>query len=147
MTNANSSCPRFGIGFDYDVGRVSISLHGELDALGIPAFEGVLRALADRRPRLVTIDLSELRFCNTAGLRVMAELAARLNPSGGRVEIRAPTILMRKLAVSDLRSVFVIAEPETTKPSVVAPHFSPVAHPARSSRPRAGTLHRLPSGT
>ena len=113
----------------------------------VPVFEGAVRAIGEREPRSVTIDLSELRFCNVGGLRVMAELANRLSPTGGRVEIRAPAILTRMLAISDLRSLFVIAELEATRPSVVPSRRARSASRARSSRPRAGSLHRLSTGT
>jgi anti-anti-sigma factor len=94
--------------FDYDVGRTLMSLHGELDALSVPAFAGVLSALVERGVRSVTIDLSELRFCNVGGLRAMAELAARLNAIEGRVEILAPGILTGMLGIAELRALFVV---------------------------------------
>ena len=94
--------------FDYDVGRTLISPHGELDALSVPAFAGVLTALVERGVRSVTIDLSELRFCNVGGLRAMAELAARLNAIEGHVEILAPGILTRMLGIAELRALFVV---------------------------------------
>jgi anti-anti-sigma factor len=108
-----SSSAQFGIDFDYDVDTTFLSLHGELDALSVPAFAGVLRALAERGARSVTIDLSDLRFCNVGGLRAMAELAARLHAVDGKVEIRAPSILMRMLELSDLQSLFVIDDAST----------------------------------
>jgi anti-sigma B factor antagonist len=101
---------QFGMEFDYDVGRTVVALHGELDALSVPAFAGALNALADQGARSVTIDLTGLRFCNIGGLRAMTELAARLHADDGRVEIVAPDILMRMLGPADLRSLFVIDE-------------------------------------
>ena len=137
MARSNSTtCSHFGIDFDYDVGKISISLHGELDALGVPAFGAVLCAIAERGTRSVTIDLSALRFCNVGGLRVMAELAARLNEIDGRVEIVAPAILTRMLEISDLHSLFVIADPGATRTSVDFSHASRPVRPERSSRPR-----------
>ena len=151
MTRSSSSCSQFGIDFDYDVGTVSISLHGELDALSVPAFGGVLRALAERGTRSVTIDLSDLRFCNVGGLRVMAELATCLNAIDGRVEIRSPAILARMLDISDLHSLFVIVDgdrvPGTVgRRSVEHVPFSRFTPVTRSSRPRTGARHRLPTG-
>ena len=154
MTGSNSTCAQFGIDFDYDIGTVLISLHGELDARSVPAFDGALRALADHGTRSVTIDLSALRFCNVSGLRVMAELAARMNAIDGHVEIRAPAILTRMLEVTALHSLFVISDPtadidSTAEPrvSAAAPRSARAARAARTSRPRAGSRHRLSTET
>jgi len=151
VTRSSSSCSQFGIDFDYDVGTVVISLHGELDALSVPAFGGVLRALAERGTRSVTIDLSELRFCNVGGLRVMAELATCLNAIDGRVEIRSPAILARMLEISELHSLFVIVEGDRAagafgSRSAERVPFSRLTRATRSSRPRVGSRHRLSAG-
>ncbi len=150
MTGSSSACSHFGIDFDYDVGTVVASLHGELDALSVPAFGGVLRALAEQESRSVTIDLTELRFCNVGGLRVMAELAARMNAIGRPVAIRAPAILTRMLEISDLQSLFVI-EDDASRFDAGSPSVARVTehqtHGARSSRPRVGSHHRLSTGT
>jgi anti-anti-sigma factor len=102
---------------EYDVGAVVMWLSGELDALSVPVFAGALVGLADQGARVVTIDLTHLRFCNIGGLRAMAQLAARLNDVDGRVEIVAPAILTRMLELGDLRSLFVVhdlEQPEQT---------------------------------
>jgi anti-anti-sigma factor len=143
VTRPRSSCAQFGIEFDYDVGRTLLTLHGELDALSVPAFAGVLSALVERGVRSVTIDLSDLRFCNVGGLRAMAELAARLNTVEGRVEILAPAILTSMLGLADLRSLFVIDDRRT--PGPVDADVDP-SRAARSSRPRASSLQRLSAG-
>jgi anti-anti-sigma factor len=85
-----------------------VRLHGELDALSVPAFAGALLGIAERGTRSVTIDLSDLRFCNVGGLRAMAELAARLHARDGRVTIVAPGILARMLDIGDLKTLFVV---------------------------------------
>jgi anti-anti-sigma factor len=113
VNRPSSSCAQFGIEFDYDIGRTLLTLHGELDALSVPAFAGVLSALVERGVRSVAIDLSDLRFCNVGGLRALAELAARLNEVDGRVEILAPAVLTSMLGIADLRSLFVIDDRRT----------------------------------
>jgi anti-anti-sigma factor len=131
--------------FDYDAGRTIVSVHGELDALSVPAFAGALVALAKRGTRFVTIDLSQLRFCSVGGLRAMAELAARLNAVEGRVEVLAPTILTRMLDIGALNTLFVIVDAQTTAPAGDALD-SRVSRAPHSSRPRASSLHRLSTG-
>ena len=146
MTRSKSSCAQFGIDFDYDVGNTTVSIHGELDALSVPAFKGALVALAERGIRFVTIDLAELRFCSVGGLRAMAELAARLNAVDGRVAILAPAILTRMLDMRDLQSLFVVGDALTAAPPSNADSDSTINRAPRSSRPRASSLHRLSTG-
>ena len=76
----------------------------------------------------------------------MSELAARLNAIDGRVAILAPAILTRMLDMSDLRSLFVVGDPLTTDPAINAGSDSAVNRAPRSSRPRAGSPHRLSTG-
>ena len=148
MTGSRPAGAQFGIDIDADAARTTLWLYGELDALSVPVFASVLTTLADQGARRVTIDLTHLRFCNIGGLRAMAELAARLNDVDGSVEIVAPSLLMRMLELSDLRSLFVIRDLEDPDPfgeqviDLVAAERTPA-----SSRLRAGSLHRLSSGT
>jgi anti-anti-sigma factor len=146
VTQARPSSAQFGIDIEYDVGAIMMWLSGELDALSLPVFTAALGALADRA-RVVTIDLTHLRFCNIGGLRAMAELAARLNDVDGRVEIVAPAILTRMLELSDLRSLFVVHDLEPADTAGPTLDLRPVAPAPRTSRPRASSLHRLSSGT
>lgn len=144
---ARPSSAQFGMDIEYDVGAVVMWLSGELDALSVPVFAGALVGLADQGARVVTIDLTHLRFCNIGGLRAMAELAARLNDIDGRVEIVAPAILTRLLELGDLRSLFVVhdlEQPDQAAPTLDLRTAGPAPH---SSRPRASSLHRLSSGT
>jgi anti-anti-sigma factor len=133
---------QFGIGLEYDAGRTIVSVYGELDALSVPAFAGALIGLAESGTRFVTIDLSQLGFCSVGGLRAMAELAARLHAVEGRVEVLAPTILMRMLDLSALNSLFVLGEP---RPITGASDDldSAIGRLPHSGRPRAGSPHRL----
>jgi anti-anti-sigma factor len=129
---------------EYDVESIVMSLSGELDALSVPVFTGALVALAEQGARVVTIDLVHLRFCNIGGLRAMAEVAARLNDVDGRVEIVAPSILTRMLEIGDLRSLFVVHEPDAPSATV---DVRVAGEAPRSGRPRAGSVQPLASGT
>ena len=90
----------------------TLRLWGELDALSVPAFAATLAALDERGARFVTIDLSDLRFCNVGGLRAMTELAARLHARDGTVRVIDPRILTRMLDIVDLRSLFALEDEE-----------------------------------
>ncbi len=140
------SSAQFGMDFEFDVGSSYVALRGELDSLSTPTFAATLASLVDRGVRVVAIDLSELRFCSIGGLRAMAELAARLHAVDGRVEIVAPAILTRMLELDDLGSLFSIRD----STAVLTPAVGVDARrerPAKTSRPRVGSTHRLPTGT
>ncbi len=64
MAGTRSSAARFGIEFEfeYDVDVTRLTLHGELDALSVPAFAAVSAALVERGVRSVSIDLTDLRL-------------------------------------------------------------------------------------
>ena len=139
-----SSSAQFGIDFEYQGAHTLLSLRGELDALSVPAFAGVLNTLVERGARSVTIELSELRFCDIGGLRAMAELAARLHAVDGSVEVLAPSILLRMLELSDLESLFHIEDsPARSCAPLIDGQLGPAA---RSGRPRADSPPRLSSG-
>lgn len=133
----------------YDGAHVMLWLRGELDALSGPLFAGALDAIANQGALVVAIDLSRLRFCNIGGLRAMAELAARLNGVGGRVEIIAPPLLTRMLELSDLRLLFVVHDLDQPDPTAITGDDQRVVNraPRAASRPRTGSRHRLSSGT
>ncbi len=146
MARLRGFTAQFGIEFEYDADVTMLTLHGELDALSVPAFAAVTAALVERGVRSVSIDLSDLRFCNIGGLRAMAELAARLHADDGQVEILAPAILTRLLGLADLRSLFVIDEtkmPGAGSDDVPLPPGTEPDRLVRSSRPRAASLQRL----
>ena len=54
-------------------GSVRVSAVGELDALTAPAFRSVLHTELQRRPPELVIDLSGIRFLDSAGLTVLVE--------------------------------------------------------------------------
>jgi anti-anti-sigma factor len=137
---------QFGMALEFAAHSTVLSLSGELDALSVPVFAGALTALADQGARIVTIDLTDLRFCNIGGLRAMAQLAARLHDGDGRVEIVAPAILTRMLELSDLRSLFVVREADARVRLDDVIDLRAADRPLASSRPRAGSRPRLPSG-
>lgn len=145
MTRPRTSFPQFGLDFEFEAAGTTVVLHGELDALSVPAFAGALTAIAERGGPRVTIDLTELRFCNIGGLRAMAELAARMHAVDGRVEIVAPSILFRMLEIDDLRSLFVIHDADPTERPGSFIDLTDVNRAPRTSRPRTGAWHRLPA--
>jgi anti-anti-sigma factor len=139
---------QFGIDVDTAPGATTVIPHGEIDAPSAPIFGAVLEAVSSRAVELVTIDLSDVRFCNVAGLRAMTELAARLHASDGRVRIVAPAVLDRMLDLADLRSMFELPDPGAPEAESLHPQL-----PRRrvngngSARPRMSSPRRLATGT
>lgn len=71
---------------DGDVG--SISLHGELDLAGAGQLESSLHAAEQRRPGRLIIDLSDLHFIDSTGLRLLLAAASRAAEDGWELVLR-----------------------------------------------------------
>jgi anti-anti-sigma factor len=139
---------QFGIDLETDPDATTVFPRGELDAISAPVFSAVLAALAARGTRFVSIDLSDVRYCNVAALRAMAELAARLHRVDGRVRIVSPGVLDRMLELADLHSLFDLDAALAAGP-VRAADPAPLRStpPVPSRRPRVGHPHRFSTGT
>jgi len=64
-----------------------IRLNGRLDATNTPAFEdGALAQIANGRRRLL-LDLSELQYVSSIGLRTILVVAKRMTAEGGKLAL------------------------------------------------------------
>lgn len=68
-----------------DGGVLFLSLRGELDLSTIQQLDRALSSEVDGRAKVVVIDLRELTFLDSTGLRSMLRLHSRLESSGGRL--------------------------------------------------------------
>jgi len=59
-------------------GATVIALRGELDILTAPRFSAFLAEIMRRRPRDVVVDLTEVRFVDSAGLQVLLSARRRI---------------------------------------------------------------------
>ncbi|MEY2473325.1 MAG: anti-sigma factor antagonist [Actinomycetota bacterium] len=86
-----------------------LAVAGELDILGAPVLqEAVDRVLQQSYPSLV-LDLSAVRFLDSAGLRVLVYAHRTLNEQGGRLRIVCTTRRVREvLRVSNLEHLFAV---------------------------------------
>jgi anti-sigma B factor antagonist len=84
-------------------GRLTARLDGELSyATCAPALELLTDAINHGENKLI-LDLSPLGFCDSAGLRLLVQLAERTGKAGGWLRLAAPTELMlRILTVTNL---------------------------------------------
>lgn len=77
-------------------------VHGDLDAHSSATFESALSSAGGT----VVVDLSEVPFADSSGLRVILALHRRLEASDGRLVIRAPSRRVdRLLTVTGLDEV------------------------------------------
>jgi anti-anti-sigma factor len=91
------SAGRFSLGVTFSPARVVVVVRGEMEPSTAPELETVLTGLADRGRRSVVLDLAECDFVDAAGLRVIAQGAARLAWCGGTLSVRSPSGVVRRL--------------------------------------------------
>jgi anti-anti-sigma factor len=68
-------------------GFLVLGLEGRLDATNAKVLEDKVLAVIDGGESRFVIDLSQLSYVSSAGLRVFLLASKRLNPSGGKVAI------------------------------------------------------------
>ena len=66
-------------------GGIRFALSGELDLSTLDQLEAVLDGNLDGKPSLVVVDLRELSFLDSSGLRVLLGLHAGQREQGGRM--------------------------------------------------------------
>ena len=96
--------PVFGLeSVTEDDGSVHIRLRGELDLNTAPRVEEELRDAEGRGATTIVLDLRELRFMDSTGLRLVIDADARARESGGRLLIvRGPDTVQRVFRVTRL---------------------------------------------
>jgi len=68
-----------------DTGRVDAALSGEIDLSTVDELEGRLRGSLDGGPPLLVIDLRQVTFLDSSGLRLLLRLDERQKGIGGRM--------------------------------------------------------------
>jgi anti-anti-sigma factor len=59
---------------------MQITLSGEIDLANAAAVESELRAALSHQPSAVSVDLTDLTYLDSAGIRILFALASRLKP-------------------------------------------------------------------
>jgi anti-sigma B factor antagonist len=67
--------------------RVVLELDGELDLLGAPLLQSEIEAVEAREPVMVVLDLDELGFIDSAGLRVILAAHERTRERGAEFAV------------------------------------------------------------
>jgi anti-anti-sigma factor len=90
-----------------DGNAVRIALRGELDLEHAYTFDEELRAIEDREPRCILIDLRELRFLDSCGLARLLAARKRARRAGRRLLlVRGPAAVQRLLALTAVTESF-----------------------------------------
>jgi len=86
-----------------DTFMVVLALHGDLDLYSSPALDDALVELEGEKWPLVVLDLRDLEFVDSSGLRLFARTHARAAKDGRRlVLVRGNEVVQRVLALTGL---------------------------------------------
>jgi anti-anti-sigma factor len=77
--------------------RATVYPHGELDVATAPRLNMALSELRRDGVRDLTVDLADVTFLDTAGLRVLLEHAGLLRARRGRLHLTHPSNAIRRL--------------------------------------------------
>jgi anti-anti-sigma factor len=66
---------------------VHLSLGGEFDLAGVPQFQAVIAKVEADAPAAIVLDLSDLDFMDSSGLRAIVTADARARKAGRRLAI------------------------------------------------------------
>ena len=88
-------------------GWTVLGVTGRIDAHTSPEFEQSCRAELDRGVRRLAVDLAEVAYMSSAGLRVLLATLKRLSADDGEMVLLAPRANVREvLDVSGFSSLF-----------------------------------------
>jgi anti-anti-sigma factor len=103
---------------------VILAVRGELDGVNAPELGRIMATMVAGGHRQVMLDLAECDFIDPAGLLVIAGGAEHLDSQGGRLAIRSPSSVVRRLLNLVIPSELVgmpSAEAATPSPATPAP--------------------------
>lgn len=78
-------------------GDLTITPSGELDLATAPVLEARLAEAESNRPESICVDMGEVEFIDSTGLRVLLGAAGRAREGGWRFQISRPTDQVSKL--------------------------------------------------
>lgn len=82
--------------------RVELRLTGELDLASVGAFTAAFKR-ASRRARTIVVDMSELDFIDSSGLRALIEISEQPRLNGYLISFRSGPGVERALEITGLR--------------------------------------------
>lgn len=87
----------FTVTIDGNDHATMLTLHGELDLASSPEFEEALQRATGWGTELVILDLTELEFMDSTGLRALVNAQRRAEDGGPRLEIITGSRQVRRL--------------------------------------------------
>jgi anti-anti-sigma factor len=93
-------------------GRPTLAVRGELDISGVEELERALAEVESTEPQVIVIDLREVTFLDSSGLRSLLATDRRAKAAGRRLAlVRGPDPVQRvfEIALLDRRLTFVEA--------------------------------------
>jgi len=94
--------------------RVVLALHGELDLVGAPLLEGEIESAAVEGAPLIVLDLEDLQFIDSSGLRVILSAHERARERGQAFALtRGSQQVQRLLSIAGVSGhLRIIASPD-----------------------------------
>jgi anti-sigma B factor antagonist len=74
-----------------------VVLAGEVDATNSDELYGVLESVVIQQPRLLIVDMSELSFMDSTGLRMLLRSSRSLDQQGGVLALAAPQVSVARV--------------------------------------------------
>lgn len=82
-------------------------LSGDLDAISAPRLQPAVESVVSRGHRRLTVDATDLAFCDSAGLRALLTARRTLTDAGGTMDlVHVGTRLRRLLDITGLDRAF-----------------------------------------
>lgn len=117
----------FTVTVRYACDAPTLIVEGDVDIATAPQLAAIVHAVTDPGPSAVVLDLGGVAFLSAAGLEIIAGTAAQLAPAGGRLTLRSPSpMVKRMLEICELSAKVDIddaPEPETTTLATEAGHL------------------------
>jgi anti-sigma B factor antagonist len=109
----------FSIAIEETDSAARVVLEGELDIATTPRADAELRRVEQNGARVIVLDLRQLTFMDSTGLRLLVAADARARDAGHRLAIvRGPPAVHRVLEITGLDAKLdVIADPADAHPS------------------------------
>ena len=99
-------------------GLVQVTLRGELDLSTVGKVEEELRKAESARATIVVLDMTQLTFLDSTGLRAVVTADERLRGQGGRlVIVRGPEPVHRVFTITRLEERLEIVDDPSQVPS------------------------------
>jgi len=99
-------------------GLIRIELRGELDLATAPQVEEALEGAESAEPPLIALDLSQLSFLDSSGLRTIVAADGRAREAGRRLAVvKGPEAVQRVFTITGLEDRLELVEDASALPA------------------------------